>query len=82
MTVMVVVMVAAITPQVLAVPGELEEHFRETQTLDLGLEQYSGVPQALQPLRDNRSAQSLHQTPLFLPRVYTCPFLSPVAQVQ
>lgn len=54
-TMMVVVM--AITSQVLTVPGEFEECFCEMQTLDLGLEQHTGVCQVLQAPRDNSSPE-------------------------
>lgn len=65
--VMTMMMVAAITFQVPTVHEEFEESFWKTETSDLGHEQYTGVCQTPQALGDNRSAQSLHQTPTFLP---------------
>lgn len=80
--VMTMMVVAAITSQVPTVHEEFEESFWETETSDLGREQYTGVCQTPQALGNNRSAQSLHQTPTFPPCVYTCLFLSHAAQVQ
>lgn len=50
MTVVVVVVVAVWSQ----VHGEFEENFCKAETLDLGLEQYIGVCQALLVLEDNR----------------------------
>lgn len=51
MTIMTVVVVVAIWSQV---RGEFEENFCKAETLDLGLEQYIGVCQALLVFEDNR----------------------------
>ena len=76
MTVVAALVAMAVVSQVLTVHSKCEESCCETLTPDLGREQSTGVCQALQALRGNRSARGLHQSRPFLLCVYTCLFLS------
>lgn len=66
-----VTVVVALNSQVSTVWRQFEESFCETETAHLGLEQYTGICQALW---DRRSIQNLDQTPIFLTCVHTCLF--------